>query len=679
MKNPKSKTLVNRSFLQRFKSLNLRRLLLIVSVVLVLPLMAITLLGVINSHDPSTLTKDGNNYFHFTTGDGIWYSQSSDLINWAAGPTTVFPTGTYPNWTADEVPGFNGFFWAPDVIRMNGYYYLYYSVSTFGSSRSAIGVVRSPSLNNPTWEDLGMVVDSNGGGSEINAIDAGVFRDTDGRVYMTYGSWSGGIGVLEINPHNGKAMSGTTHLYGGGHQDIEAPYIIKEGSYYYLYVNRGKCCQGLNSTYYIEVGRSTSVTGPYTGWRTVLGSEGKYIGPGHVGRLSIGACDYVSIHYYDGDDNGNAKLDILKLTYSASGWPEFSRNFSSFTECSDCPPTEITPYVQVNGGSWSQAANALINVGQTVKFGPHPTQGGSWNWYGPNGFTATTREITLSNVQLNQAGNYNATHTNASGCESYYSFNITVSGNAIANGTYRITNKGTNTSWDSWGCTGNMGEPVAQATYGGYTCQQWVVNNVGNGRYTLASPITGNVADVSGCSPSAGALLQLWSYWGGTCQQFEIVGTGDADGSFKIISANGGKVVATTSGAPAGQQLEMQTYNNSDLQEWYMVPLNTTSAGIRTTSEALVVDRLNETNNGLVVYPNPVVDQARVTFTLDADADISLEVFDLNGKLVREVFRGFSTSGSKEFMIKRENLKAGIYLLKLQSENGVITSRLMLK
>ena len=287
---------------------------------------ALNLTGVPNAHDPGTLTRDGDTYFNFTTGNGIWYSSSTDMLNWSAGPAPVFSTP--PAWIANKIPNFSGSYWAPDVIHMNGYYYLYYSVSTFGTSVSAIGVARSASLKNPAWTDLGIVVQSYGGGAEINAIDPALFRDYDGKVYLSYGSFFGGIGVTEINQATGKTSGNVTTILGGGGKDIEAPYITRDGEYYYLFVNRGKCCQGAASTYYVEVQRASSVTGPYSGTRTALPNlDGKYKGPGHIGVLKQDGCNYTSVHYYDVNDNGAAKLDILKMTYSG-GWPSLTRNFT---------------------------------------------------------------------------------------------------------------------------------------------------------------------------------------------------------------------------------------------------------------------------------------------------------------------------------------------------------------
>ena len=299
-----------------------------------LPAFAITLTGTINSHDPGTITKDGGTYFHFTTGQRIWYSTSTNLTAWTAGPSTVFANG-WPTWINTAVPGFAGEFWAPDVIKLGSYYYLYYSVSTFGSSKSAIGVARSTSLVSPSWTDLGAVIQSDGSSTTINAIDPALFKDNDGRVYMSYGSWFGGIGLTEIDTNTGKAMGSVTKIYGTTTgESLEAPYITRDGNYYYLFVNRGNCCQGSNSTYYIQVARSTNIFGPYTNEQAFIPnlSDTKYKGPGHVGLLKENGCNYVSTHYYDLNDAGNPKLDIVKMTY-VNGWPTYTRNFTFGGTC----------------------------------------------------------------------------------------------------------------------------------------------------------------------------------------------------------------------------------------------------------------------------------------------------------------------------------------------------------
>ncbi len=76
---------------------------------------------------------------------------------------------------------------------------------------------------------------------------------------------------------------------------VEAPFIHFRCGFYYLFVSFDLCCRGAQSTYRVMVGRSTSVTGPYTdrngvamtsgGGTQVLAAHGLIHGPGHQAVL----------------------------------------------------------------------------------------------------------------------------------------------------------------------------------------------------------------------------------------------------------------------------------------------------------------------------------------------------------------------------------------------------------
>ncbi len=411
---------------------------------------AIELAGVKNAHDPGTITKDGDTYFNFTTGTGIWYSTSKDLVTWQAGPAPVFKTT--PAWIGSKIANFGGSYWAPDVIHMNGYYYLYYSVSTFGTSSSAIGVARSATLKNPAWTDLGIVVESYGGAAEINAIDPALFRDHNGKVYMSYGSFFGGIGVAEINQASGKLAGSVTRLAGGNHADIEAPYITRNGGYYYLFVNRGACCRNADSTYYVQVSRATSVTGPYTDTRTILpNTDGKYRGPGHIGVLKQDGCNFVSTHYYDLNDKGNAKLDIQRMTYSG-GWPVLSKNFNNFAGCGGISDGTYALKSRLSG-------KALTVAGAS----------------GANG------------ALVQQAADTGAKH------QSWYVI-------GQGDGYYSLINAGSLRSLDVYNNSTTAGTSIAQWDYWAGAGQRWRFASPANGYQTVASQLSGMVLDVKGSS-----------------------------------------------------------------------------------------------------------------------------------------------------------------------------------
>lgn len=146
---------------------------------------------------------------------------------------------------------------------------------------------------------------------------------------------------------------------------------------------------------------------------------------------------WISLSPASGSNNGSFNVSVTANTSSArSGTVTvtgggITRTINVSQSGGSCTPTAITPYVQVNNGSWQQTTGVTVNSGATVKFGPQPVSGGSWSWSGPNSFSATTREVTITNIQ--STANYMATYTNTSGCQSTQVFTVTVSGgnNAI--------------------------------------------------------------------------------------------------------------------------------------------------------------------------------------------------------------------------------------------------------
>jgi arabinan endo-1,5-alpha-L-arabinosidase len=273
------------------------------------------------SHDPSRMIRNNDGrYWIFTTGNGVFAmsSPNADFSGWRAEPT-VFPVGTWPSWINNYVSGFGGNFWAPDVIKVGSQYRLYYSCAGQGAP-AAIGLATANNLAGP-WTDQGLVVAGN------NAIDPAPLID-GGNQWLTWGNWQTGIDLLQLNASNGKALNSTRWDLVPG--QVEAPYLHKDGSFYYLFFQRGLCCQGVNSGYTTYMGRSTSVTGPYldrNGVSVLSGGssagslflpnrDGRYIGPGHVG-YGEGRLTY---HFYDGQDNGAPKLRVTTMAF-VNGWP----------------------------------------------------------------------------------------------------------------------------------------------------------------------------------------------------------------------------------------------------------------------------------------------------------------------------------------------------------------------
>ena len=286
-------------------------------------------------HDPSTLVRDGGTYYIFGTGPGIRTKFSRDLTHWENG-ASVFRAP--PAWTRAAVPDFWGYIWAPDIVRVNGKFFLYYACSTFGKQTSVIGLASNVTLDqsstNYLWRDGGAVISSTKGYA-FNAIDPGALLDNDGRLWLAFGSYWQGIFLTELDPQTGHRLQTNSPLYHlAWNHAIEAACLARHGKFYYLFVNWGQCCQGTNSTYEVRVGRAGKIIGPYLdragknladgGGSPFLRRTGRFIGPGHIGIVDDAGTTNgpvrFSYHYYDADTAGRSRLAIGKLNWP-DDWP----------------------------------------------------------------------------------------------------------------------------------------------------------------------------------------------------------------------------------------------------------------------------------------------------------------------------------------------------------------------
>lgn len=277
-------------------------------------------------HDPSVVKTSGGTYIAAYTGDNVQLKTSTDRTRWQnAG--AAFPNGA--PWTTPYTKGSRSL-WAPDISFHNGQYYLYYAASSFGSSRSAIFLATSTTGASGSWTNRGLVIESFDN-SGWNAIDPNLVVDAQGRWWLALGSFWSGIKMIALDANTGKRadnqlLSLAARSEAGG--AIEAPYIIRHGDFYYLWVSFDRCCLGAASTYRIMVGRSTSVTGPYVdksgrpmmqgGGTQMMSGHGSIHGPGHEAVFTDTDGDVLVYHYYN--DAGAAQLGINRIRYD-NGWP----------------------------------------------------------------------------------------------------------------------------------------------------------------------------------------------------------------------------------------------------------------------------------------------------------------------------------------------------------------------
>ena len=164
--------------------------------------------------DPSIALQAGT-YYVFSTDAGLPGPGSlpifcsKDRIVWGQ-CGVVFQQ--FPAWVHQQVPLATGL-WAPDISYFNGLYHVYYAASSFASNTSAIGLATNVTLDptdpNYQWVDQGEIL-SSGSTDDFNAIDPTILVDSDGSVWLTYGSFWSGIKQQQIDPTTGQLQSGST-------------------------------------------------------------------------------------------------------------------------------------------------------------------------------------------------------------------------------------------------------------------------------------------------------------------------------------------------------------------------------------------------------------------------------------------------------------------------------------
>jgi arabinan endo-1,5-alpha-L-arabinosidase len=224
------------------------------------------------------------------------------------------------------------------VSYFNGKYHLYYSVSTFGSNHSSIGLATNETLDPASekyrWIDQGKVIGSNPS-DDWNAIDPDLVLDEKNQPWLAFGSFWGGIKLRKLDQATGKLSTQDQTLYSLARRPppgaIEAADIIRKNDYCYLFVSFDFCCRGKDSTYNIRVGRSRNLTGPYVdrsgkpmmegGGTLVVAGAGRWAGPGHCAVLQEKDGDWLVYHAYDTEWRGVSTLRISSLRWDAEGWP----------------------------------------------------------------------------------------------------------------------------------------------------------------------------------------------------------------------------------------------------------------------------------------------------------------------------------------------------------------------
>lgn len=359
-------------------------------------------------HDPAQLVRIGDQIVLFASAVE-WWTFDINANTWIFQGDDIYANGS-PNW-------YNGSnLWAPSIVEHAPHAFRLYhsSVTNEEQHQSKIGFATVQGTTPPfSFIPSSDYVLESTNTNQPFAIDPAVFKDKMEKLWLVYGSHAEGIWMAELDETTGLLKENPTDKtwqatdnrftnianYGGAltENNIEAAYIYNhpENPYYYLFVNWDVCCSGVNSSYNIKVGRSTSPTGPFldengldlrTGnGRTFLDNSGqilgdnRFIGPGHSGIYQhTDSKYYFSHHFYDGNNNGEPALAIWNLNWD-NDWPQIDLQ----TEVSFSPIPNVTTLsarVTLSGAYNSTAQTMTTHLSDhNLITNAHPYTAAPWN------------------------------------------------------------------------------------------------------------------------------------------------------------------------------------------------------------------------------------------------------------------------------------------------------------
>lgn len=617
---------------------------------------------VFGSHIEAAKTNDLQNWTRFTngytaTGNTLFGDLSSNLAKAFA-------------WSGENLEDCEGGFavWAPDVIYNPDYVntdgtkgaYLMYFCTSSTYMRSVIGFAVSQKAEGPyTFVDTliysgftennsyatsstknvnrkytstnidelidnGEVTYNSGWFSNSNynnylypnAIDPTIYYDTDGSMYMCYGSWSGGIFTLEIDPATGKCIhpeTGTTSdgrmvdsyfgtkISGGYFKSGEGPFMEynPDTGYYYLWVTYG----GLTAEggYNMRVFRSKNPDGPFydaagnpavLGTSTDLDSVGlKVMGNYKFSFLSTAymACGHNSVlrdddgkwylFYHARFNSGTEyhEVRVHSMYFNEEGWPVVSPHEYSGDVIAEYgyEPTDIAgTYEYINHGN--DTSSEIHNYSSITLHEDGTVSGeASGTWSQAKDSSAA---VLILDDQKYSGFFLAAQDENGQKLMSFTavgSNNQTVWGaeTTAYTGTERVplvdyTNTESKLIYNADSASGTS-ETVK-------LCDTELLSGIS---YSITNVFSQKSLDLEGGNTADGTNIQQWTKTGGSQQEWRMIA--DKDGYCRIVSlADESKCIAAAESSSAdGVNIELQTYSGADNQLWKLIK-NGTGYGI---------------------------------------------------------------------------------------------------
>jgi arabinan endo-1,5-alpha-L-arabinosidase len=282
--------------------------------------------------------------------DGGWHFRmipiyrSTDLVHWN------FVADAFLDRPAGLAAPTSGL-WAPEPEYLNGRYYLYFTVTDVVDAHSpepgcgkdsAIGVATSESPTGPWQASTTPVVMPRraGPGCDFHWTFDPKVVESDGRKYLYYGSYGGGIFVQPLRA-DGMAAEGKPVRVGptGRYEGAE---VVRHDGWWYLFASATDCCNGPLTGYAVYVGRARTPEGPFLdrlGNDMALGRAGgtpllmqngnRWVGVGHNTVFPDAAGQWWTIYhgidvnepFFSAKDKLTRRLALLDRIDWRDGWP----------------------------------------------------------------------------------------------------------------------------------------------------------------------------------------------------------------------------------------------------------------------------------------------------------------------------------------------------------------------
>lgn len=451
--------------------------------------------------DPFITFIDGYYYYTGTTGGDVSIKRATTLEGLKQTPLTrLFG----PNNSGAQ----QGPFWAPELVNLDGKWYIYYSASQQGTDelqmRTYVLENTSNDLMNPSnWIFKGKIYSP---GADYWAIDGTVLELSEKRYFI----WSG--------------LSSSTHF--SGDSKPQSIFI-------------------------------SSMSNPWT----LEGSRELLVNPGELSGSNIGeVAEGPSIFTKD---------NKVFMTYSANGCWTSEYKLGLLTMETTQNPLNINSWTKYNDPVFvSNPQNSSYAPGHNSFF-YSPDDSEYWIAYhatpnssGDCGNTRTSRvqkyDFDVDGIpQFGEVTNVGEILVAPSG-------EPNLSEDTIENGLYKISQKNTSKLVEISGAINTNPANAIQWEDNDGLHQQWWIQSTGDGFYTVISALSGLALEVGGCEFGEFANINIWPPNGADCQLWEIEELDS--GGYRFLNKNSGKAMEVSGLDDNGANIQQSTWSNSNNQ-----------------------------------------------------------------------------------------------------------------